>query len=336
MKKKTYSQDYTEKLREAYIVKKMSTTDIAKNSVEIFGYAVSTSTIYKDLINNQIPVRNKSESISMATSTLDRNISHMNENTIEWIDGLMLGDGNIDFSKPSFQGARIRLGVAEIEWVKYGISQLEPYSPREPQPYHKITERCPSQIWTSQTLTHPDIVTQAVRWYGGINQTKKIPSDVRITPISVMLWYLGDGSFHYEPDGNMSQLRLATCAFDRKDLEEIVIPKLKAYNIDCYVDDYKNDVHITSDSIKDFFNFIGWKSPIACYDHKFAVPEWLKLIRLSEIVKGDQEKWRAHYYFKSGQLDCSKSPGGKMLLFTKEQAEKLKNKLMEKRGIIDE
>ena len=327
MKRKTYSIDYVEKLRKAYITDKKSTTEIAKESIEIFGCSVSASTIYKDLANNQIPIRNKSESVSMASATLDRNISYAVEGMIEWIDGLMLGDGNIDFNKPLFTGARIRLGVAEIEWAKYGISQLTPYSPREPKPYHKISERCPNQIWTSQTLTHPDIIAQAVRWYSGPNQTKKIPADVRITPISVMLWYLGDGSFTYEPNGNMSQLRLATCAFDKKDLKEILVPKLQTHNIDAYVDDYKNDIHVRAESIKDFFNFIGWKSPIACYDHKFAVPEWLKLIRLSEIVQNDQEKWRAQYYYKQGKLECTKSPGGKMLLFTKEQADKLRKML---------
>jgi hypothetical protein len=327
MKKKECSQGYIEKLRNAYVVEKRSTTNMSKNSIEIFGYSISPSTIYKDLTNNNIPLRGKSESVSMATCTLDRNQSFLTEDLIEWIDGLMLGDGSIDFAKSDFKGARIRLGVASQEWAIYGISKLSSYSPREPKPYHKITERCPNQIWTSQTLTHPDIISQAKRWYGGINKTKKIPSDVRITSISVMLWYLGDGSFNYTPDGNMSHLRLATCAFDKSDLETIIIPKLKSHNIDCYVDDYKNDIHVRSESVKDFFNFIGHKSPIACYDHKFAIPDWLRLIRLSDIVENDRQKWMAQYYCKTGQIECTKSPGGRMLLFTDAQAKKLKQKL---------
>ena len=297
MKKKTYSMEYIEKLRNAYIIEKRSTTDMARNSVEIFGYSISPSTIYNDILKNQIPLRNKSESVSMATGELDKSKSFLTEDLTEWIDGLMLGDGSIGFKKPDFKGSRFRIGSSSKEWTAYGISKLIPYSPREPIVYGEVTERCPNQIWLSQTLMHPDITIQARRWYSGFSQTKKIPVDVRVTPISVMLWYLGDGSFHYEPEGNMSILRLATCSFDRNDLEQIVIPKLKKYNIDCYVDDYKNDIHVRAESIKDFFNFIGWKSPIACYDHKFAVPEWLKLIRLSEIVKNDQEKWRAQYYF---------------------------------------
>ena len=325
MKRKTYSHEYIDKLRNAYLVQKRSTTDIARNSTEIFGYSVSTGTIYKDLMNNQIPVRSKSERVSMASGELDKNRSFLTEEIIEWIDGLLLGDGAIDFKKPNFMSSRFKIGSSKKEWAKYGLSGLLPYSPRDPIPQGSITEKCPNQIWLCQTLNHPDIVNQAVRWYSGPNQTKKIPIDVRITPISAMLWYLGDGSFHYEPNGNMSILRLATCSFDKQDLNEIVIPKLKSHNIECDANSSKNDIYIHAESIKDFFNFIGWKSPIACYDHKFAVPEWLKLIRLSEIVTSDKEKWRAQYYYKQGKLDCIKSPGGKMLLFTREQADKLRN-----------
>lgn len=328
MQKKTYEPEYVEKLRNAYIIEKKSTTDIAKESINMFGFSISPATIYKDLMNNHVPMRSKSESVSMASGGLDKNVAYMSESVTEWTDGFLLGDGYINFRKPTFASARFRIDSTEKEWVDYGMSGLAPYSPREPKLYDNVTERRPNPIWMTQTLMHPDITTQARRWYSGPDQTKKIPVDVRITPISVMLWYLGDGSFHYEEDGNMSILRLATCAFDKKDLEEIVIPKLKAHNIDCYIDDYKNDIHIRAESIKDFFNFIGWKSPIACYDHKFAVPEWLKLIRLSEIAKDDKEKWRAQYYYKSGQLECSKSPGGKMLLFTRDQADKLRSMLV--------
>jgi hypothetical protein len=327
MKKKSYSVEYIEKLRNAYIIEKKSTTEIAKDSVNIFGMSISPATIYKDIVNNNIPLRSKAESVSMATGELDKSKVYMTENLLEWVDGLMLGDGYINFKKPLYTTSRFRIDSSSKEWVIYALSKFLDYKPSEPKVYSKISEKCPNEIWMATTLTHPDITTQARRWYSGSNQTKKIPVDVRITPISVMLWYLGDGSFHYEPDGNMSILRLATCAFDKVDLETIVIPKLKAHKIDCYVDDYKNDIHIRAESIKDFFNFIGWKSPISCYDHKFAVPEWLKLTRLSEIVDNDKQRWMAQYYYKSGQLECSKSPGGKMLLFTREQADKLKMKL---------
>jgi hypothetical protein len=179
----------------------------------------------------------------------------------------------------------------------------------------------------SSTLTHPDIFHQAKRWYSGVNQTKAIPSDIRITPTSILLWYLGDGSLTYIKDSNTYVVRFATCSFSVDEIENILMPKLTALGLECSRDISKNDIRICASSIGRFFDFIGHKSPISCYDHKFDIPEWLRLIRLSDIVENDQQKWKAQYYYKTGQIECSKSPGGKMLLFTKSQADALKIKL---------
>jgi len=327
MKKKTYDTLYVEKLKQAYIIDKKSTTDISKESINIFGFSVSASTIYKDIVNNNIPLRTKSESVSLVMGELDKNKIHMTETLIEWVDGLMLGDGYINFRKPTYASSRFRLDSSNKEWVSFGLSKLIDYKPSDPNVYGKVTEKCPNTIYMGQTLTHPDIVHQAERWYSGPNQTKKVPSDVRITPTSILLWYLGDGSLTYIEDCNTYVVRLATCAFAIEDIENILMPKLRSLGIECNRDKSKNDIHICAASIGKFFDIIGHKSPISCYDRKFAIPEWLRLIRLSDIVENDRQKWMAQYYCKTGKVECSKSPGGKMFLLTEEQAKKLKAKL---------
>ena len=50
VKPKIYGVDSINKLKYSYIDKKMSTTDISKNSVEIFGIYVSPSTIYYESV----------------------------------------------------------------------------------------------------------------------------------------------------------------------------------------------------------------------------------------------------------------------------------------------
>lgn len=327
MKKKIYEADFVEKLNESYVIKKMSTTEIAKNSIDIFGRSISASTIYGDLIKNNIPLRDKSESVAMACGELDKSKSYLTEDVIEWIDGLMLGDGYINFKKPNHATSRFRLDSSQQEWAVYGFSKLGDYSPRGVSVYGKISERCPNAIWMNQTLTHPDITIQAKRWYFGDNQTKRIPSDVRITPTSMLLWYLGDGSLTFIEESNTYVLRFATCSFDPNDVENILMVKLQALGLNCSRDKWKNDIRICADSIGKFFDVIGHKSPISCYDYKFDIPDWLRMIRLSDIVKTDQEKWRAQSWYKNGNLECSKSPGGKMLLFTKEQADRLRSRL---------
>lgn len=327
MKKKTYGTEYVDKLRNAYIVERKSTTEIAKDSINIFGASISPATIYKDIVNNNIPLRSKSESVSMAMGELDKNKTYMTENIIEWVDGLMLGDGYINFKKPLYTTSRVRIDSSSKEWVIYGLSKLVDYRPSEPKVYGKISKRCPNEIWMSTTLTHPDIFHQAERWYSGVSQTKVVPSDVRITPTSILLWYLGDGSLTYIEDCNTYIVRFATCAFPIENIENIIIPKLTALGLECSRDKSKNDIRICASSIGRFFDIIGHKSPIACYDHKFDIPDWLRLIRLSDIVEDDKQRWMAQYYYKTGQIECTKSPGGKMLLFSRDQANKLKIKL---------
>lgn len=324
---KIYKNEDIKKLKECYIDKKMSTVDIEKNSKSIFGFYVSRGTIYKTMKKHNIGVRNKSHSVSIAMSVLDFNKTFLTENVIEWIDGFNLGDGYIgwDKRKNNTMGARFIIGSSTKNWSIYAMKGLRVYQPNVPKPYQKIDDKHPNQIWDSKTKTHPDIVKQAKRWY--CQGKKKIPHDIRITPTSVLLWYLGDGSLSYTQKGNIARLRLATCDFLKADIQQILIPKLERLGIRCEYEKSKNDIRICADSIRKFFDLIGRKSPVPEYQYKFEYPSWLDLIRLSDIVQNNKEKYRAQYYYKTGQIECSKSPGGKMLLFTEEQAEKLKNKL---------
>jgi len=326
VKPKIYSESQIANLRKSYIDDKMSTTDISEKSQELFGVNVSSAIIYKELIRHNIPVRNKSNSISRAKSTLDPDINHINEGLIEWIDGFLLGDGCINFAN-NYRNSRFRIGTSSPEWTQYAMSGFLMYQPSNLKKWGKIDEKHPNHLYDIATLTHPDIVHQAERWYSGPNQSKVVPPDVRIAPTSMLLWYLGDGSLTYIKDCNTYVVRFATCAFPVDNLENILMPKLRALGLDCSRDESKNDIRIKAASIGRFFDIIGHKSPISCYDYKFDIPDWLRLIRLSDIVQNDKQRWMAQYYYKSGQLECSKSPGGRMLLFTEDQAKKLKIKL---------
>ena len=313
-------------LKKAYDENKMSTVDIEKESKNLFGQYVSRGTIYKTLVKNGILCRSKSVSIQRAKSTLNIDQLFLTEEIVEWIDGLMLGDGNINFKRPFYQNSRITIGTTSKQWAEYAMSNLITYDPCEPKVYQKIDKKHPNKIWDCKTKSHPDLMSQAKRWYCGKNESKVIPEDIRITPVSVRLWYLGDGSFTNH-GGNSHSLRLATCSFAKEEIENKLLSKMEKYGIDAYVDKYKNDVFVRSHSIRNFFDFIGWKSPFSDYNHKFDIPDWLKLYRLQDITVDQKEKWRIQKWCKSGKVESSKSPGGKIILFTKEQVDQVKNVL---------
>jgi len=312
-------------LHQAYIVDQLSTPEMSRRSEALFGSKFSTTKIYFLLKKHGIQLRTKSESVSMASATLPRNVSYMNEGLVEWVDGFLLGDGCINFKKKSFMGARFVMGSTEPQWTEYAIKELTPYCPSKPKPIGEICERRPNKSWESRTLTHPDIVAQAKRWYP--KGVKIIPPDVRITPVSLLLWYLGDGSLHNNFSINNTVVRFATCAFTPKDIEDVLLPKLKELGIDCVRTRSKNDVSLKTGSIGRFFEIIGNKSPFEAYQYKFEMPSWLGLKRLRDIVKSPQEKWRAIWHYNQGNVSAQRSPGGRLLLFNDEQAQKLRSLL---------
>jgi len=319
-----------ELLYKLYIIEKKSTTEISKISQTIFGTTVAVSAVYNSLIAYNIPVRNKSESISRATSSLNIDESYLDEKTIEWIDGFLLGDGSIGYKKITHKSARFSFGSSEKQWTNYAMSGLKKYNPREASSNGwKFRPEKPSRpLFSSATKMHPDISLQAKRWYP--NGKKIVPLDVRITPTSILLWYLGDGSIGGCNRNKMSistNLHLATCGFTPEENNDILIPKLGQLGIRARYGRVKNDIIVCSDSIKPFFDTIGLKSPISCYNYKFEVPQWLFLKTLKMIIPDKKERWRAKYYITSGQIQCQKSPGGHYFLFDKEQEKQLLEKM---------
>ncbi len=319
---KIYKKEDIELLRKLYIDEKMSTNEISSVSLEKFGQFVSPSGIYSTLLRNDIGLRSIGDSVSIATSTLNLDKSYLNEYMIEWIDGFNLGDGYISCYKSnnSIRGARFKIGSVNQQWTEYAMSGLEAYRPSAAKETGIIDKKHPRLTWASSTLTHPDITLQAKRWYP--DGKKIVPQDVRITPTSLLLWYLGDGSI--SKMGLSFFVRLATCGFTPEDVDSILIPKLSAFGLNVGRHVSKNDIRISGDSLKKFFDLIGHKSPIKCYNYKFEYGDWLNLYRLSDVVNNDNEKWRVQYLFKCGKLDCSTSPGGKLIMFSEEQKDKIR------------
>lgn len=317
-------------LYKAYAIDKMSINQIADKSQELFGTKVSNASVYHALKRMGIETRSISESVSRAKSKLDIDKTFMTEQVIEWVDGFLLGDGRISYKlecedcNQTARNARFSIGVLHKEFAVYAMSMFKDYHPSEPKQCGAISDKRPHLMWGSVTLSHPDILAQAMRWYQGKGKKTRIPKDVRITPTSIRLWYLGDGSFHYDPIRHCSLLRLATCSFFPEDIDYVLMPKLISLGVKCKRLESKNDLQILPESTGTFFNLIGRKSPIQCYDYKFEVPDWLFKIRLADIVKNEQEKWKAVYHIRKGDIQCSSSPGGKMFVFDDDQATKLR------------
>ena len=314
---------------DAYVVKKMSINEIVAKSQELFGIKISNATVYHSLKRMGIETRSVAEGVSRAMCQLDIDKTFMTEDIVEWIDGFLLGDGSIEYhlNDGIIRNARLSIGVLYEEFATYAMSKFKDYQPSIPRQSGKICERRPNLMWGSKTLSHPDIAKQVDRWYRGQGKKTRVPQDVRITPTSVMLWYLGDGSFHYNPNDHDSALKLATCCFLPEDIETILIPKFKILGIHCKRTNFKNDIQILPESTGTFFNFIGRKSPIQCYDYRFDIPDWMFLHKLTDVIPDKKTRWRAMYHIKIGTVEHSRSPGGHYVLLNDKQKDQLLEKM---------
>ena len=171
-KPKIHTHTHIKILRDCYINKKMSTNDISKQSQSLFGQYVSNGTIYKELIRNDVPMRGKSESVSLVKSKIDGDISHINETMVEWADGFLLGDGGINFNRKTIkksvlQKARFTMGVKHKEWLMYAMSKFRCYGFSEDKIRESIypleDTKHPNPMYSTKTYAHPDIGKQVHR-----------------------------------------------------------------------------------------------------------------------------------------------------------------------------
>jgi len=186
------------------------------------------------------------------------------ETTNEHIDGFLLGDGHIQANVNKIKTGRASCGVLHKEFCEYLMSGFATYKPTiRPAMQSSSFYEGKRQYWRGRTRLHPDLWSQKNRWYKKLSGKwiKTVPEDVRITPLSVMVWYLGDGSI-----SERRQIELSTYAFTQRDTD-ILLHLLEGCGVSA-VKNSRNCLKINPKNIDGFFDFIG-ECPVECYRYKF-------------------------------------------------------------------
>jgi len=231
--------------------------------------------------------------------------SLINEQLIEMIDGFILGDGSLGPNTKN-TAARLTCGVEYQEFCSYMMSLFGKYQAVWSKYEHSSMNQ--GFVWQGMTSFHPDLYQQYLRWYPFVEskgkRDKNPPDDVRLTPTSVMLWYLGDGSLIIDKKVNTVMLRISTDSF-LPERVEFLAAKLCEKGIACHRNN-DNRIMVDAKGIPAFFSFIGNESPVKCYDYKFKLPEWrLSSMRMSEVAqKLGVDYQRLAHLVKSGKLPC--------------------------------
>jgi hypothetical protein len=204
---------------------------------------------------------------------------------IEFIDGELLGDGNLhSCSQWSALYQHSSKYKKYIEWLsnqleQYGIKQTGEIYKR----YHKeciYNGHYYSAHWSYfyASLSYTELLPLRQKWYRLYNPEtdppnwrhkyiKIVPRDIELTPLRCRQWYIGDGDLNHSINKiSNDYIKLSTQGFPIADIEFLVY-KLNKLGFQCHRTK-NNTIRISSYSVSNFLTYIG-PCPIDCYKYKW-------------------------------------------------------------------
>lgn len=277
------------------------------------GFNIAVATLYNYAKKHGIGRTRSEAKQNQEEEHLDYTQSFLTEDIIESIDGFLLGDGYLE-PKDSRSDTLVGRAKWSVEYQEFCIHFMNQFTPYMPMMIPINSVKSPSgKLWHGYSRCHPDFYKQHLRWYP-IDQKenrriKQPPTDVRITPKSVMLWYLGDGSVVNQDNGTI-MLRLSTDGFSKAGVE-FLVEKLIEKGISCHRNN-DNRIFVEAAGVPAFFEFIGKTSPVKCYEYKFDIPEWRLLgKRTKQVAEELNANYnRLAYLVKTGKVAIIRPTGG--------------------------
>lgn len=175
-------------------------------------YGCSVWAIISRLRRNGVRVRSPKEQnekrLNMDAGTTER--------FVQFIDGLLLGDGSINFKNCFY----LTQTMKREQWVFYvrglfaemgALTRMIPRGRRQHILEGRRIEEKPH--WVLYSPAYVEMALQRERWYD--DGEKRVPHDVRLTPLAVAHWFAGDGS------SSGPTLFFCTNGFRREDVEHL-------------------------------------------------------------------------------------------------------------------
>ena len=236
-----------------YINEELSTVQIADM------FEVCANAISKWLVKYNIPRRSRAEATYLASG----NHCELSESAINWINGEMLGDGHI--CSTSKYSAKFQYGSKYLEYIEYVRDTLKSFGIEQSgKIYKRINKKYGNTAYHYYSRAYPELLPIRKQWYP--EGKKIVPRDIKLTPLTIRQWYIGDGSLAH--DKYSKNIILATYGFLIKDVKWLINQLTK---IKIKANRHKKNVkHISAYSVKDFLEYIG-ECPIECYLYKWNI-----------------------------------------------------------------
>ena len=186
----------------------------------------------------------------------------LSQEALEWIDGEICGDGYLNSRSPWSAG--FSYASKHLEYIQYVSDTLKSFGIEQAGRIIKRQDKkwgCYSYRYNSRD--YEELLPIYKRWYP--NGKKIIPRNLKLTPIMLRQFYIGDGCLK-NPKVGRSYITLAANGFSNLDVEWLVNQLINlGFKAKMYLD---RRIQMSTDSTKDFLNYIG-KCPVNCYRYKF-------------------------------------------------------------------
>lgn len=179
---------------------------------------------------------------------------NLSDNLVEFIEGLLLGDGCIVPGSPH-KSARYSHGDSYEGYIKWLKGKLGEFGMEG-----KLNYMEDGDTWLYRSKCYVELLELREKWYP--DGEKKIPEDMVITPTKLFNWYIGDGT-PYEKRG----FEIITSKL-RGSLERI---KDQLANRGIEVTIVSHGLYVPKDSRSSFLNYV-FSSDLdipSCYKYKF-------------------------------------------------------------------
>ena len=188
---------------------------------------------------------------------------------LEVINGALLGDGHL--TKAEKRNSQFSYTSKIKSHVEYVFNYLNDYITNEDIKKYSYFDKRTNKTYTRYSArTQLNITFTKLKnlWY--CNNIKIIPNNIILTPLTCLIWYLGDGSLNH----NDKFIKLSTNCFTYEELNEIIIPQMKIFNAKLTKTD-KNQyfIYIPHLKVKQFLDYIG-ECPFEEYKYKWNYIEY--------------------------------------------------------------
>jgi len=225
-------------------------------------------------------LRRSSEGVGLSLEKINDIISDDKFNEV--IDGCLLGDGCISCGKFNYSSvSKQHVCFVYDNLSKFGFRNIiHKYKSRGTQ--IKLRDRIvpitPSEFTYSYSIANK-IIFPSIRKHWYPNGIKIVPEDVKITKLSCLLWYLGDGTLLKTNKGKSIRITLCTNGFSIEDHHLLKYKLEKTLDIDVVISTtgrtkYNNDIeyvlYLYGLNAYKFLKYIG-PCVVDDYKHKWDI-----------------------------------------------------------------